>query len=226
MKEKIFIYGTGSIANVAYYYFKNESNYEVVAFVDKKIFIKKKKKFNLPVFEYEKIKKYLPNKFYKGFVAIGYKSLNEERKKIYNQLKKNKYKLVSFVSSHSRIASNVKIGDNCLILENQIIQPYSKIGNNVTIWCGNIIGHHCKINDNCFITSNVVIAGNSTIGKSTFIGIKTAIRDGVKIGNECVLFMNSSVGSNMKNKSTSIGELSKIYDFKVKNIQYLRKKYF
>ena len=158
--------------------------FRISAFVDYKKFIKKKKKFNLPVIELEKLEKLCPKNQYKGFVAIGYKSLNKERRKAYDILRKKKYELVSYISKDSNIAKNVKIGENCFILENQIIQPYVKIGNNVTLWCGNIIGHHCKIGNNCFITSNVVIAGNSTIGDNTFIGIKTAIKDGVKIGKK------------------------------------------
>ena len=111
-------------------------------------------------------------------------------------------------------------------MENQTIQPYTKIGNNVTLWCGNIIGHHCRIEDDCFITSNVVISGNCKIGSSCFLGIKTAIKDGVKIGKSCVLFINSTIGKNMKNYSTSIANLSQVFEITNKNIFAIRKKYF
>ena len=112
MKKKLFIFGTGSIADVAYYYFSTESNYEVCAFVDFKKFIKKRIKFNKKVIEFEKIGNFLPKEKYYGFVAVGYKHLNSYREKIYKNLKKKKYKLASFISTKSSIAENVKFGDN------------------------------------------------------------------------------------------------------------------
>ena len=91
MKKKLFIFGTGSIADVAYYYFSTESNYEVCAFVDFKKFIKKRIKFNKKVIEFEKIGNFLPKEKYYAFVAVGYKHLNSYREKIYKNLKKKKY---------------------------------------------------------------------------------------------------------------------------------------
>jgi len=226
MKKKLFIFGSGTISEIAYYYFANESEYQICGFVEYRKFIKKKTFHKLPVIEFEKVEKFFPSKNYYGFVAIGYRSLNDDRTKVYKLLKKKKYKLASFVSKNSHIAKNVKIGDNCFILEKQIIQPFTNIGNNVTLWCGNIIGHHCTIKDNCFITSNVVIAGYSSVGENTFIGIKSAIRDKTKIGKYCAVLMNSSIGKNMPDKATSLSQLSNIYDIKNHNIKVIRKKYF
>ncbi len=226
MDKKLFIFGTGTIAEIAYYYFSTETNYKICGFVEYKKFIRKKKIYNLPVIALENIQKFFPSRDYFGFVAIGYRSLNDDRSKVYKLLKKKKYKLASFVSKKSHIAKNVKIGDNCLILEKQIIQPFTQIGNNVTLWCGNIIGHHCKIKDNCFITSNVVVAGYSSIGENTFIGIKTAIKDKSKIGKYCAILMNSSIGKNMPDYSSSLSNISEIYKINHPLIKTIRKKYF
>ena len=224
--KKLFIFGTGAISEIVYFHFSKEKKYKVSAFVDYKKFIKKKEKFGVKVLEFEKIEKLLPKEEYFAFVALGYKQLNLYRKKIFELLKKKKYKFASYVSSQSNIASNVKIGENCLILENQVIHPFSKIGNNVTLWSGNIIGHHCTIENHCFITSNVIISGNSKIGSCSFIGIKSAIKDGTKVGKNCVLMMNSSIAKNMPNDSTAISQMSEIFDKKNKNIQLIKKKYF
>ena len=224
--KKLFIFGTGEIAEAAHYHFSSDSNYKVEAFVDFKKYIKKKKKFGLSVIEFEKVDTLLPKKDYYAFVALGYREINAFRKKIYNLLKRKKYKLASYISKNSNISKNVDIGDNCLILDNQVIHPYTSIGNNVTLWSGNIIGHHCKIENHCFITSNVVVAGNSKIGSSSFIGIKSAIRDGISVGKDCVIFMNSSISKNMPNGSTAIAPMSEIFDKKNPNMKLIRKKYF
>lgn len=224
--KKLFIFGTGPIAEVAFHHFKEEKKYDIVAFVEFKKFIRKKKIFNTNIVEYEKIKKILPKENHYAFVALGYKELNKFRTKIYKNLKKKKYKFVSYVSPNSNIAKNVSIGENCLLLDGQIIHPYTKIGNNVTLWSGNIIGHHCEIKDNCFITSDVTISGNSLIGENSFIGIKTAVRDGISVGKNCVIFMCSSITQNMPDGSTALSTPSKIYDKKNKDINLIKKRYF
>ena len=98
MEKKLFIFGTGTIAEIAYYYFSTETNFKICGFVEYKKFIKKKKFNNLPVIALEKVQKFFPNHDYYGFVAIGYRSLNDDRYKVYKLLKKKKYKLASFVS--------------------------------------------------------------------------------------------------------------------------------
>jgi UDP-3-O-[3-hydroxymyristoyl] glucosamine N-acyltransferase len=61
------------------------------------------------------------------------------------------------------------------------------IGNNVTLWSGNHIGHHSQIGDHCFIASHVVISGRVTIGNSCFIGVNATFRDHLTIGSNCVI---------------------------------------
>jgi len=100
MKKKLFIFGTGTIAEIAYYYFLNESDYEICGFVEYRKLIKKKIFCKLPVVEFEKLKNIFPSKSYYGFVAIGYRALNDDRTKVYKLLKKKKYKLASFISKY------------------------------------------------------------------------------------------------------------------------------
>ena len=91
--KKLFIFGTGPIAEVAFHHFKEEKKYEIVAFVEFKKFIKKKKIFNINIVEYEKIEKTLPKQNHYAFVALGYKELNKFRTKIYKDLKKKNISL-------------------------------------------------------------------------------------------------------------------------------------
>lgn len=63
-----------------------------------------------------------------------------------------------------------------------MIQPYSRIGNNVIVWSGNHLGHHSVIEDNCFIASQAVVSGNVRIGGNSFVGVNATIRDNLKVG--------------------------------------------
>ncbi|MBM4200304.1 MAG: transferase, partial [Gammaproteobacteria bacterium] len=73
------------------------------------------------------------------------------------------------------------------ILEDNTLQPFAHIGNNVTLWSGNHIGHHSSIHDHCFVASHVVVSGGVEIGEQCFVGVNATLRDHIKIGPRCVL---------------------------------------
>ena len=72
-------------------------------------------------------------------------------------------------------------------LEGNVIEPYARIGNNVVLWGGNHIAHHCIIGDHCFLSSQVGIAGATRIGERCFLGGKVGITEGLTIGEGCLL---------------------------------------
>lgn len=185
-KKKIVIFGLGDFAQVAYFYFKHDSDFEVVAFCVDAAHVVVEIFFDLPVRPFELIEQDYSSDEYAMFVAIGYSSLNEVRRQKYYEAKAKGYELVSYISSKATVWSN-DIGDNCFILENQVIQPFTKIGNNVVLWSGNHIGHHSVIEDHCFVTSHVVVSGNVRVEQQCFIGVNATIRNGIVIGEKSII---------------------------------------
>jgi sugar O-acyltransferase (sialic acid O-acetyltransferase NeuD family) len=184
--KKLIIFGIEEQAEIAYYYFKNDSNYEIVAFTVDTKFKNKENLFDLPVIDFESLTKTYPTDEYELFIAIGYSKLNTIRTNKYLEVKEKGYKIASYISSKASVFTN-DIGENCFILEDNTIQPYVKIENNVTLWSGNHIGHHSLIKSNCFIASHVVISGGVEVGENTFIGVNATLRDHIKIGKSNVI---------------------------------------
>jgi len=127
------------------------------------------------------------------FIAVGYSKLNKVRTQKYHQAKEKGYQLVSYVSSKATLLTELPIGENCFILEDNTIQPFVTIGNNVTLWSGNHIGHHVKIADNNFISSHVVISGGVQIQENCFIGVNATLRDHITISENCVIGAGSLI---------------------------------
>lgn len=132
--EKIVIFGTEELAQVAHFYLTHDSPYEVVAFTVNRDYIKEKELFGLPVVPFEEIEESYPPDEFKMFVAIGYSKVNKARAEKYYEAKSKGYELISYVNSKSVLWGDTEIGDNCFIFENQTIQPFVKIGNDVIIW--------------------------------------------------------------------------------------------
>ena len=134
VNNNVVIFGTGQIAEIVYQYFTHDSPYTVSAFTVDSKHKDKDSFYGLPVIEFENIEKKFPPDKFQMFIALSYTGLNQLRAQKYYEAKQKKYNLVSYISSKAGIIADFETGDNCLILENQLIQPYAKIGSNVFVW--------------------------------------------------------------------------------------------
>ena len=204
--SKVVIFGEGKIADVVYFYLTNDSPHEIVAFTADRDYISKDKLFGLPVIPFEEIESKFPPDEYKMFIALGYQNLNRLRATKYFEAKKKGYELISYICSKATNFGDVEVGDNCLILENNAIQPMSKIGSNVTLWSGNHIGHHSTIGDHCYISGQVVIGGSTTIGPYCFIGVNATIGHEITIGEKNLIGAGVLVTKNTESNSVFISQ--------------------
>lgn len=208
--NKVIIFGILDNSELAHYYLTTDSEYEVIAFTVNEEFITtntfKPRGFNknYPVVPYESlVELYSPDE-YLLFAPISGSKMNLNRKKIYENGKKNGYNFATYISSKCTKFNN-KIGENCFILEDNTLQPYTDIGNNVIIWSGNHIGHHGKIGDHVFLTSHIVISGHCHIKERAWIGVNSSIRDGVTIGEGSLIAMGSLITKNVEDNSFYMG---------------------
>ena len=185
--RKLIIVGDSAFAEIAYEYFSHDSEYEVVAFAVESAFINKKDLFGLPVVPFESMESHYDPADYDVYVATVYTQLNRLRTRLSSEAKLKGYKLASYISSRAFIWRNVEVGEHCFIFEDNTVQPFVKVGNNVVMWSGNHIGHHSTIRDNCFISSHVVISGFVTVGENCFLGVNSTIVNNVTIGRDCWL---------------------------------------
>jgi len=187
MKRKLVIFGSGDIAELAHFYFGTDSEYQVVAFTVDSHYIQETTFCRLPIIPFEEVTERYPAESHDFFVALSYSRLNAIRKDKFLAAKALGYRLASFVSSRATVLNDDRIGQNCFIFEDNTIQPFVAIGNNVTLWSGNHIGHHSVIKDHSFIASHVVISGGVEIGEQCFIGVNATLRDHIKVGDRCVI---------------------------------------
>lgn len=187
MKKRLVIFGAGDIAQLAHFYFSTDSDYEVVAFTVDRAYLGVTSFCGSPVVAFEDIGTACPPEEYDFFVALSYSGLNALRKTKYLAAKALGFHMASYVSSRATVLNNGGIGENCFILEDNTIQPFVSIGNNVTLWSGNHIGHHSTVRDHCFISSHVVVSGGVDIGEQCFVGVNATLRDHIRIGERCVI---------------------------------------
>ena len=201
---KIIVFGTSDFAELAHFYLTHDSKHEVIAFSVTKEFLKENIFKKLPVISFEEIEKEYNPKEYKFFVPMYHSTLNKDRELFYNKTKAKGYELISYVSSKATIFPGLQIGDNCLILENNTIQPFATIGNNVSLWSGNHIGHHSIIKDHVTFTSHIVLSGHSIVESYSVVGVNATIGHGITIGKETIIGAGALVTKNTPEKSVFI----------------------
>ena len=185
--KKLVIFGITDAAELAHYYFKTDSDFEVVAFTVDEAFRKADQFCGLPVVAFERVAEVYPPTTHQLFVALGYSKLNQVRKEKYLAAKALGYVLPSYISSRATVLNDGRIGDNCFMLEDNTVQPFVVIGNNVTLWSGNHIGHHSVIHDHCFLASHIVVSGRVEIGEACFLGVNATLRDHITVGENTIV---------------------------------------
>lgn len=212
MKRKLLIFGTKDTAQLAKYYIENDENYNnkytIAAFVVNKQFKDCETFENLPVLEFEDIENTYPPSEYDFFAPMTGVKMNTIRERIYKDVKDKGYKCISYISSKATVLTQ-RIGENCFILEDNTIQPFVEIGNNVVLWSGNHIGHHSVIRDNVFFTSHIVLSGHCDVGENSWLGVNATIRDYTTIGAKTLIGMGSLVTKNTEPDGFYIGSPAK-----------------
>ncbi|MBL4876835.1 MAG: acetyltransferase [Cohaesibacteraceae bacterium] len=226
MPKPLVIFGSSETAELAKFYFENDSDYQVVAFTVDDKFVETDQFMGLPVVAFSHVNKEFPPKNHEMHIALSYTKLNKLRHEKYVQAKEAGYQLASYVCSKSITWPDLSIGDNCFILENQTIQPTVKIGNNVMIWSGNHIGHGSVIGNHSYIASHVVISGNCSIGERCFIGVNATLKDFTEIGDDCFIAMDASVTKNMPNGAVSLGTPAEVFTKDNRRARALKRTYF
>jgi len=217
--KKLVVVGASPNSRLARLYFDTDSEYEVVAFAVNRAYLNSDSFEGLPLVAFEEVsEKYPPGEF-DMFVAIGYNKMNKVRENLYNQSKEMGYRLPSYISSRCSYLSQFPPGDNCLILEDNTVQPYVKIGNNVVLWSGNHIGHDAVIEDHCYVTSHVVISGFTVIKNNCFLGVNCTLRDAITIAPESLIGAGAVIMRDTVEQGVYLAPRSVQFDKKSNEIQ-------
>lgn len=187
---KVVIFGILDTAELAHWYLLNDSEHEVVAFTVHGEFRESDEFKGLPLVDFENLEAVYPPSEFQLFAPMTGRKMNKLREQIFNEGKQKGYSFITYVSSNATVCGN-SIGENCFILEDNTLQPFTSIGNNVVLWSGNHIGHHGQIHDHVFVTSQVVISGHCVIEPYCFFGVNATIRDYSTIGEGTLIGMGA-----------------------------------
>jgi sugar O-acyltransferase (sialic acid O-acetyltransferase NeuD family) len=217
----VVIFGMGQIAEVVHYYLTQEGGRNVVAFTVDEQYRSTDSLLGVPVVDFATVEKRYPPESHEMFVAMSFKKVNKLRQAKVEEAEAKGYTLASHVSPNATVWAGFQANPNTIVMENNVIQPFAKIGRNVIVWSGNHIGHHSTIEDHCFIASHVVVSGSVTIGEGSFVGVNSTIRDNVKVGSHNVLGAGTLILADTPDGGVFMGEataMSKVPSHRLRSI--------
>jgi sugar O-acyltransferase (sialic acid O-acetyltransferase NeuD family) len=198
--KPVVIFGTRGLAETAYFYLKLVGDHAIAGFTADQAYVDRDNFKGLPVVPWERLETRFPPQDYVLFIPIGYKKLNSIRRARYEDGKARGYQFISFI--HPKACYyNTPVGENCFILENTVIQPFTTIGDNVILWSGSHIGHHTVIRSHVFFGPYVVVSGQCDIGEQCFVGVGATVRDNITIGRECVISAGAIVSEKLRDRT-------------------------
>ncbi|GAB1446698.1 hypothetical protein MASR2M41_24970 [Flammeovirgaceae bacterium] len=146
------------------------------------------------------------------FVPVGYTNMNETRRSVFLWLKENNVEVLSYIHPSATIATNVTIGEGCVILENVIIQPFSKLGNVNILWNGTNISHHSCIGNYNWFAPSVTLSGRVKIHDKCFLGSGSVCKNDIEIHNKVLVGAGAYVYKSLPDNSVFVPHRGVILD--------------
>ncbi|PKQ46721.1 acetyltransferase [Confluentibacter flavum] len=202
MSKPLIIFGAGKISQAISYYFERDSEYDIIAYVVDDAFVKNADFLEKPLIALSEVETRFPANKYSVFVAVGYQGINQLRASKYNHFKALGYTFATYVSPY--VKGNFTLGGNSIIMDQVALQPCAKLGNNVIVWGGTMVGHHAIIEDHCWLTGGCLIGGVTTLGKGTFVGLGATIGNEITIGEQCMVGASVLITKSIPDKTVLI----------------------
>jgi sugar O-acyltransferase (sialic acid O-acetyltransferase NeuD family) len=186
MQKPLIIFGTGSLARLAYYYIAHEMELNVSAFVVDKFHKTTETCQGLPVLDWDALLDLYSPSQTAMYIAVGYKSM-KQRESVFERAIEREYQLINIISRAAFIAKSVSIGTNNFIMPGVVIEPGVSIGYNNVVWSNATICHNSKVGNHNFLASNVTVGGEVTMGDRNFLGFSSVVLQQRHLGNDVLI---------------------------------------
>ncbi len=177
---RLVIFGAGDLAEICHHYFTRYTAQAVDGFVVDDGRRTASHLLGLPVLTLREALAAWPPGSHEMFVAIGYGGGNANRQDKCGEMRGLGYRLASFVHP-TAVADGLSMGDNCLVSEHAVVQPYARLGDGVIVRAGSIVGHHATVGNYCYIAPGVTMGGACRIGERVFLGAGSLLRDRIHL---------------------------------------------
>ena len=223
--KKVIIFGAKEFEKRLKYYIDNFTNDEVSCFCVDRDYLQCTVFCDCSVVTTDKIEKLYPTSDYMFLIGIGYKGMNEIRKKKYEEFIKKGYRPYNLIHRNAFVDPSVKMGGGNIILAHVTVDYNVEFGDGNIIEIGSSIAHECIIGNYNYISPNVVLGGKVCIRDCCFLGLNSTIRSAITLHDKVLVGAGAYINESVFDKSVIVPCRSKVLNYQSDemNIMYREK---
>ena len=122
-----------------------------------------------------------------ALVTVGQIKTAETRARLYEQLVMLGAKLPVVLSPWAQISRHSTLGDGTIAMHGVVVNANVRVGRNCIINSQALIEHGTQVGDHCHISTGARINGDVVVGNGCFIGSGAVIKHGISIGDHALI---------------------------------------
>lgn len=187
--KKIVIYGNSSMAEVVAEYIGNTPGYEVVAFTIDKELVSGSEFGHKRLIAIDELSDFFGKNEIELLVltAFGQGSPRILKKQKSEELKSKGFRLSSFIDPSAYVAPSATVGENCIILNRAIVEPFAVLDDGVFLRSDAYVSHGSHIGEYSYLAPRATLAGKVEVGRFCFLGVNCTIHDRKKVGDYAII---------------------------------------
>jgi sugar O-acyltransferase (sialic acid O-acetyltransferase NeuD family) len=158
--------------------------------------------YGCPVFPFEAACNHFADYETEAIIANGEPSV---RSALLEKLDAADLRLATLIDPSAVVSETALIGAGCILFPGCFLSSMAKLGRNVAMVAGSLVGHDTIIGDNCVISGHVNIGGGCMIGSESYLGMGTQIKQQTSIGRGAVVGMGSVVFADIPEEVIALG---------------------
>ncbi len=183
----VVIFGVGLTARMAAYVLAHDSPHRPVAFTVHERFITGPEFAGLPVRRFEDLERFHPTERVGLLAPLGWTRMGALRAEVVAAGKAKGYRFITYVSSRALTWPSFVCGENCMVYDGVIVEPFGRIGENCVVRAGATLSHDVELGDHCFVAPRASIGGRARIGANCVIGANSTVANGVQVAPRCFI---------------------------------------
>jgi acetyltransferase EpsM len=135
---------------------------------------------------------------------------NGLRRVFYERLRARGVPLTNAIHPTAVIAKDVQLGSGLAVAANVVVNPGSRIGDNVILNTACTVDHDCIIEEHVHIAPGAHLCGGVRVGRGTLIGVGACVIPYKTIGAEVIVGGGAVVTKDLPDRVTAVGNPARI----------------
>ena len=211
--KPLVIFGLGDIADVAFTYFSDDSDFDVVAYTVDATYRHRTTFHGLPVVPYDALGDHYEPAEVAMFVAAGYGDNNRTRERLIARARRDGWSLARYVASRAGVW-DATVGENCMVIDGTVLQPGARVGTGTILWSNSVVGARATVGACCYIGPVAVIGADVALDDRCVVGPLAHVASRLRVGDTCFIGASAHVQDDLAPGSLLLEPGTKILPYR------------